>query len=207
MEDSWLAKAKKLHAIAESGLAFCEDEFDRERYEEIAILAREMLSDLSGLKVQQLENMLCLDVKRYITPQLDVRAAVIKDNSILLVKEKSDGLWTLPGGYADVGLSAAENVEKEVLEEAGIKVSADHLYAVRHKAKGDYDNDVRDFYKLFFVCNPTEGFEIKTGPETTEVGFFELENIPDLSTGRVTLRDLKNAFEAKQGPAFITLFD
>lgn len=207
MEDRWLAKAKKLHAIAESGLAFCRDEYDRERYEEISILARQMLSDLSGLRVEQLENMLCLDVKRYISPQLDVRAAVIKDKSILLVKETSDGLWTLPGGYADVGLSAAENVEKEVFEEAGIKVNANHLFAVRHKAKGEYDNDVRDFYKFFFICSATNGLDIKTGPETSDVGFFTLNNLPELSKGRVILRDLQNAFTANQAKIKTTIFD
>lgn len=207
MEGFWLAKVKKLHAIAETGLAFAKDDYDIERYEEIAALARDMLSNLTSIPVNQLKHLLTTDVRRYVSPQIDVRGAVFHQDKILLVQEKTDGRWTLPGGYADLGLSAAENIEKEVHEEAGIKVRAQTLFAVRHKAKGQYDEDVRDFYKLFFICQATNGVNIKTGSETSDVGFFGASSIPKLSSGRIILRDIENAFAAKHAEHFCPLFD
>lgn len=197
MEDPWLAHAKRLHAIAESGLAFAEDPFDVERYEEIARIARTMLAHLANTPLKNIDNLVTPDIKRYVTPMVEVRGAIFKDKKILLVQEKADGLWTLPGGYADVGLSAAENIEKEVFEESGIKVSTERLFSIRHKAKGPYPGDIREFYKLFFLCQLTNSDqEPCSGLETLDVGYFTLEGLPALSTGRTSLRDIEDAFEA-----------
>ncbi len=137
---------------------------------------------------------------RYVTPQIDVRGAVIEADRILLVREKSDGGWTLPGGFAEVGFSPAENVEKEIFEEAGINARAHALIGVRHKARHEYDADLRDFYKLFFLCETVDTFEIKPGIETTDVGFFALNDLPPLSTDRILQKDLIAAFEYLSRP-------
>lgn len=199
MESIWLSSVKRLHALAESGLAFCKNDYDIERYEEIALIARQLLTTLVKQPISDIEVILKQPVRRYVTPQVEVRGAVFNQNKILLVKEVSDGKWTLPGGYADVGLSPVENVEKEIIEEAGIGVKTLRLFALRHKARGDYDADIRDFYKLFFVCEP-QSLDISTGIETSDVGFFSQDELPNLSTGRINLRDINDAFEAHLSP-------
>ena len=135
MEPTWLAMAKRLQALAETGLQFSSDQYDQERYQEIASIALEMMAQLGNVPIEPIKNLLSTGEVGYVTPKVEVRGAIIQDDKILLVQEKEDSLWALPGGYADVGLSPAENVEKEVLEEAGIPVKAHYLYAVRHKAK------------------------------------------------------------------------
>ena len=110
MESDWLRWAKRLQAIASTGLHFGAGEFDRERYREIADIAHEMLAALGKQPIERIEGLISDFAKGYATPKVDVRGAVIEDGQVLLVREKSDGLWTLPGGYADVGISASENI-------------------------------------------------------------------------------------------------
>ena len=145
--------------------------------------------------------------KGYATPRIDVRGAVIQNDQILLVQEKADGLWSLPGGYADVGLSAAENVAKEISEEANIQVGVRSLYSVRHKAQHAYSEDARDFYKFFFLCEQTDDADPTPGLETDNVGFFTLNELPALSRGRVIPEDITAAFHASRQAAPPALFD
>jgi ADP-ribose pyrophosphatase YjhB (NUDIX family) len=194
MENQWLTFAKRLQAISSTGLHFCRDEFDRERYAEVGNIADEMLATIGSVPIEKIRGLVSDFAKGYATPKVDVRGAVIENESILLVRERSDGLWTLPGGFADVGRSAAENVEKEIWEEAGLKVSARRLFGVRHKAKQPYDPDARDFYKLFFLCERQDAAAPKAGAETSEVGFFKLDRLPALSRGRVIESDIRAAF-------------
>lgn len=208
MEDEWLSHAKKLHAIASTGLHFGASDYDKERYAEVADIADRMLSDLGNVPITAIANLFPMHAKSYANPQIDVRGAVIKNDKILVVRERTDGLWTLPGGYADVGLSAAENTVKEVVEEANITVKATRLYAVRHKAKHAYDADMRDFYKFMFLCEPVDvDQEPAPGPETSDAAYMRLDEIPPLSTGRIIMADLELAFEASQDPNFLTSFD
>ncbi len=172
MEPQWLTYGKRLQAIASTGLHFSRDQFDRERYEEIATIANEMLAALGNVPVERIEGLVSDFARGYATPKVDVRGALVEDDAILLVREQSDGLWTLPGGFADVGLSPARNVEKEIYEEAGINVSARRLYGVRYKAGSGYSPDVRDFYKMFFLCGRDQRMEARAGSETSEVRFF-----------------------------------
>lgn len=207
MENQWLNFAKRLQSIATTGIEFTKDEFDKERYEEISNIALSMLSELGQTPIARIQNLVSEHSKGYETPKVDVRAAIFKDNKILLVKEKSDGLWTLPGGYADVGLSPAENVEKEVSEEAGIVVKASQLYSLRHKAKGNFDSDVRDFYKLYFLCEFDDTQPISAGLETSDVEYFEKDKLPPLSRGRVIEEDLYLAWQFKQDGLLQASFD
>lgn len=205
MEPVWITYAKRLQAIASTGLHYCKDEFDKERYGEIAEIASAMLADIGNVPIERIAGLVSDFAKGYATPKVDVRGAVIEDGKILLVREHSDGLWTLPGGFADVGRSAAENVQKEILEEAGMRVVARRLYGVRHKAKRPYDPDARDFYKLFFLCDRADEAQPTTGLETSEARFFPRRALPPLSRGRVIEQDIEAAFSHAEGglqPAF-----
>ncbi|MCZ6458362.1 MAG: NUDIX hydrolase [Gammaproteobacteria bacterium] len=207
MENTWLTWAKQLQGIASTGIAYSEGAYDTIRYEEVAAIANAMLATLGSVPIARISNLVSDFAQGYATPKVDVRGAVIEDNAILLVREVSDGLWTLPGGFADIGVSPSENVVKEIWEEAGIRVSAQGLYGIRHKAKHDYAPDVRNFYKLFFVCRKLDDEPPSPGLETTEVGFFPLAELPALSTGRVLEKDLVAAFEFAADPTRLALFD
>lgn len=207
MEDRWLHWAKRLQAIASTGIHFGHHEYDRERYQEVASIAQQMLALLGQVPINVIANLVPDFAQGYATPKIDVRGAVFNGEEILLVRERTDGLWTLPGGYADVGLSAAENVEKEVLEEANLTVKAANLFAVRHKAKHGYKPDTRDFYKFFFICERVDSRPPQPGLETLDADFFPLQALPPLSLGRVIAADINAAFEYKHDPSRETLFD
>jgi ADP-ribose pyrophosphatase YjhB (NUDIX family) len=207
MESEWLTMAKRLHSVAETGIAYATDPYDVERYQEIAEIALKQLAALGQQPIERVKSLVSEGAKGYVTPKVDVRGAVFQENRILLVREKSDNLWTMPGGFADVGLSPAENVEKEILEEAGIVIEASYLYSVRHKARGEYDPDVRDFYKLFFLCEGNQGDIPVPGDETSDADYFDVNQLPPLSTGRTVESDIHAAckFHSNRGRA--THFD
>ncbi|WP_129790748.1 NUDIX hydrolase [Sphingosinicella sp. CPCC 101087] len=207
MESLWLAHAKRLQAIASTGLHFARDPFDRERYAEVAQIANAMLAELGSVPIARIEGLVSDFAQGYATPKVDVRGAVIEDGRVLLVRERSDGRWTLPGGFADVGLSAAQNIAKEMREEAGIEVAVAGLYAVRHKAKRPYEPDARDFYKLFFLCERESDAVAVAGHETSGADFFAPDALPELSLGRVTEADIAAAFAYRGAALPVTLFD
>lgn len=207
MEDLWLSYTKKLQAISSTGLYYASDEYDKERYNEILKISLEMISILGNTPVSRVKDLMTKHSKGYATPKIDVRGAVFKDDKILLVKEKSDGLWTLPGGFADIGISAANNIKKEIKEEAGINVIVKKLYSVKHKALGDYKDDLRDFYKIFFICNQLDLESPKAGLEISDVDFFDIDNIPNLSRGRVIENDIEEAFKHFRNPNLETFFN
>lgn len=207
MEDVWLAYAKRMQALALTGLHYCKDEYDRERYQEISDIALQMLADLAVVPLERITGLVSDHATGYVTPTVDVRGALIEQGKVLLVREKSDGLWTLPGGFADVGLSAGENVVKEIFEEASVKVTATHLYNVRHKAKGDYPPDVRDFYKMFFLCERSDKTSPTAGLETIDADFFNPESLPPLSKGRVSPHDIYAAFDFHASKTRVAHFD
>ena len=207
MEQEWLTYAKRLQAIAETGRHFSKDPFDTERYEEISKIAVRMMARLASAPVAQVQGLLSRSSTGYATPKIDVRGALVRDGQILLVREQSDGVWSLPGGFADVGLSAAQNVRKEFLEEAGLKAQVTRLYALRYKARNAYDADLFDYYKLFFLCEAEVGQPPNAGLETTHVEFFGPEELPPLSRKRVLEADIAAAFAHAADPGLAPLFD
>lgn len=208
MESRWLTRLKQIHAIAQSGLAYCSDPFDEERYHQLSHIALQMMSDLTNTPIESLSLAITPVKRRYLTPFVEVRGALFdSQNQVLLAKETVDGRWSLPGGYADVGLSAKENIEKEMLEETGVKAKATRLVAVRHKAKSEYEQDSRDFYKLIFLCEMHTQGAFSKNPEISEVGFFPLDALPDLSLCRTIERDLHDACRAHRSPVIDTIFD
>ena len=208
MESTWLTYAKRIQSIADTGMTFATDDFDKERYQELADIGNKMLAELGNVPIERIENLLGDLGNGYATPKVDVRGAVVNNNKILLVREKTDGLWALPGGYADSGLSASQNVKKEISEEAQIEVTVTSLYAIKHKAQHDYAPDVREFYKLFFLCKQNDERVMATpGMEVSDVDFFSFSQLPPLSTGRVNLNDIETAFAASAGKLAKVLFD
>ncbi|MGL4237840.1 NUDIX hydrolase [Tabrizicola sp.] len=194
MEDIWLQYAKRLHALASTGATYAKDRYNLERYQEIGRMAVEMIANLGTVPVDRVQELIGPFAQGYATPKVDVRGAVFVDGRVLLVRERTDGRWSLPGGFADVGLSPAENVSKEIREETCLEVNVEALIGVRHKAKGPYEPDARDFYKLFFACTVTGSFDGPRDPDIVEHDFFGLAEIPPLSLGRTSNEDVEMAF-------------
>ncbi len=207
-EGAWLAWARELQGIAQTGLEFSRDAYDRERYEAVRALASQMMAAGSGEPAAVIEGLFAGE-QGYATPKVDVRGAVVDGaGRLLMVREIADGgRWTLPGGWADVNLTAAENVVKEVREESGLEVRVRKLAAVWDRTRQGHPDRVFSCYKLFFVCEVVGGAAM-TGPETSEVGWFGEDALPeDLSLGRVLPAQLRRMFVHAREAGLATDFD
>lgn len=202
--EQWLQWAVELQALAQAGLTYGKDVYDRERYQRIREISAEILAAKSGLPMEQVQDLFCGE-SGYQTPKLDTRAAVFQGDKILLVHE-NDGTWCLPGGWCDVNISAAENVVKEVKEEAGLDVRADLVIAVQDREKHNRPVYANKICKIFFLCTALGG-EFVPNSETTETGYFGLEELPVLATAKVTEAQIKMCFEAKNAEHWVTRFD
>ena len=203
-QEKWLQWAVELQALAQAGLTYGKDVYDRERYQRIREIAAEMITLKTDIPVDKVKNLFCEEAG-YQTPKLDTRAAIFEGDKILLVHE-NDGTWCLPGGWCDVNISAAENVVKEVKEEAGLDVTADLVIAVQDREKHNRPVYANKICKIFFLCSVTGG-EFVPNSETTETGYFGLEELPNLATAKVTEEQIKMCFEAKDAEHWVTLFD
>ncbi len=193
---------KEIRAIAQSGLHFTRDPFDRGRFERLIEIASLLYTEFSDADLALVERFF-IPEEGYATPKVDLRACVLKDGKVLLVRERSDGLWTLPGGWADQNESPREGIVREVREETGYRIRADALYAVRdrdrHPYKPRYPVSV---YKLFFLAT-IEGGSPEANEEISEIGFFPPTELPPLSESRVLPEDIVAGyrhFENKDGP-------
>lgn len=207
MDDpQWLNIARELRAIAQTGLTFTQDRFDRQRYERLRELAATMLAQGSGEDYSQLLELLQSD-SGYATPKVDVRGAAFVDGRVLMVREISDGNWTLPGGWADIHQSAAECVVREIAEESGFAARALKLAAVRdYQKSGHPPRNLDSIYKLFFICEITGG-AARASDETSEVAFFARDALPPLSLGRITAAQIERMFQHAEQPELATDFD
>lgn len=206
MEPKWLEWAKRLQAIAQNGLTFAEGHFDVERYEQVRRIAAEMLADESGANVEDVLDLFVRE-KDYATPKVDVRGAAFQDGKVLLVKECSDGKWSLPGGWADVGESPSESVEREVWEESGFTVKAKRLAAIYDRSKHPHKPLMHyHVYKLFFLCEITGG-EATTSDETEEIAFFDEGDLPELSITKILPEQIARMFDHYRRPELPTYFD
>jgi ADP-ribose pyrophosphatase YjhB (NUDIX family) len=206
MEPNWIEWAKRLQAIAQNGLTFAETSFDVERYAAVRQIAAEMIAAGSNVEFQRVLDLLSDDVG-YATPKVDVRAVIFRDDALLLVKERDEGRWTLPGGWADVGESPRENVVREVAEESGYQVRATKLLAVYDRSLHAHEPPFPfHVYKLFFQCEIVGG-AAETRFETSAVAFFRADSLPPLSLTRVTPAQIDRMFEHRRHPDWPADFD
>jgi ADP-ribose pyrophosphatase YjhB (NUDIX family) len=206
IEPQWIRWARELQAISQTGNHFATSDYDRERYQRISEIAAEIFArqgDIEGSKIRTI-----FDAQSgYATPKIDVRAAVFRDGKILLVQERSDGLWTLPGGWADVNDSPSEAIQKEVLQESGFRARTERLLAVFDRAKHPHDPPFPfHIYKMFFLCK-IEGGEATPSSETSSVDFFGVEALPPLSLSRITEDQIRFCFRAGLNATIPTAFD
>jgi ADP-ribose pyrophosphatase YjhB (NUDIX family) len=205
-EPQWLRIARELRAIAQTGLAFTTDRFDRQRYERVRELAASMLAAGSGEQYEVIIEIL-REGWGYATPKVDVRGAAFVDGRVLLVREIGDGKWTLPGGWADVNQSAAECVVREIAEESGFEARTVKLAAVRdYQKSGHPPRNVDSIYKMFFICEITGG-AARPSIETSEVAFFPRDALPPLSLGRTTAAQIDRMFHHAEHPELAADFD
>jgi ADP-ribose pyrophosphatase YjhB (NUDIX family) len=205
MENKWLGWAKQLQSIAQAGLTFGADRYDLDRYEQIRTISIEILHEYTDIDQKKIRELFASETG-YQTPKVDIRAAVFKDDKILMVREKSDGAWSLPGGWADVNSSVSESVKRECLEEAGAVVRPKRIIAVHLANK--HNNPLFPFtiYKIFVECELVEN-SFKENTETLDAGFFEYDKLPELSFHRNTPDQISMCFEAKKHVVFETIFD
>ena len=199
--------AVRLAALAQDGLTYSLSDYDTDRYSAIGGLAAELLSAVSGRDAVELHLELGRD-SGYATPKVDVRGACFDaDERVLLMRERIDGLWSLPGGWADPGDTPAAAVAREVREEAGATVDVNHLVACWDRdARGHLPPLPVAVVKLFFLCRVLELGEPDT-LETLETGWFALDALPPLSTGRVTEAELQRCLAHHRDPALPTEWD
>lgn len=207
MSQQWVEWTQRLQAIAQNGLTYSENPYDLERYQQLQQIAAEI-----GAVYTQMEPSYILDLFAkeigYATPKVDVRGVVFQDEQILLVKEREDGCWTLPGGWVDIGESPSEAVVREIYEESGYQTKAVKLLAIydRNHPRHEHPPMQHHVYKLFFECellggNPVENFE------TEGADFFRESEIPNLSLGRVVPSQIAKFFEYSRRPDWQTDFD
>jgi ADP-ribose pyrophosphatase YjhB (NUDIX family) len=207
MEPDWLRWAKQLAALAQDGLTYCDNEYETDRYKQIRQVAAEMMSAGFGVETRVFIDLFSQE-RGYATPKVDVRGAVFRDGRILLVREKIDGGWTLPGGWADPCQSPSEAVAREVFEEAGFEVRVTKLAAAYDRSKHPHEPPMPfHLYKLFFLCEITGGAATESY-ETTGVEFFAEDSIPqDLSISRTLPFQIARMFEHHRNPTLPTDFD
>jgi ADP-ribose pyrophosphatase YjhB (NUDIX family) len=198
MNQKWVKWAQKIQSISQSGLAFSKDVYDIERYEELMDLSAEIMSEYTGVEKEQMKGLFAQE-KGYQTPKADVRGAVFEEGKILLVKEKTNDKWSLPGGFCDVGLSPSENVIKEIREESGYEVRHKKLLALLDYHKYPHPPQPFHYYKIFIQCEIIGG-NPAAGLETSEIGFFEEDALPDLSVDRNTESQIRLLFEFLRNP-------
>jgi ADP-ribose pyrophosphatase YjhB (NUDIX family) len=198
-----LALVRRLQAIAANGLEYARDPYDVARYTELRALA----VDLAGAPGDERLAALMTDDAGHPTPKVDVRGALFRHGRVLLVRERADGRWTLPGGWADLDDSPREAVEREVREESGWAVRATRLFAVHDRDRHNEPPHAHRIYKLFFLCEPLPGPPGAPDHEVDAVGFFAPEDLPPLSTGRTSEGQLARAFAHRADPSLPTEFD
>ncbi len=203
--DKWTELAMRVQSIAQAGLAYGENEYDRERYQELRDISAEMLAFATETPVKEVKKYFCSE-NGYQTPKIDTRAAIFSDGKILLVHEKN-GTWSLPGGWCDVDQSVGSNAVKETKEETGLNVYAERLIAVQDWRKHNVCNLPYGVIKIFVLCNVTGG-EFVENIETTEIRYFDRNEIPDeIAPEKATLEQINMCFDAYMDENWKVAFD
>jgi len=206
MDPNWLRWAKQLAGLAQDGLTYSDNPYDIDRYEQMRDVAAEMMATGFDLDKKSVMELLIRE-EGYATAKVDVRGVAFRDEKILLVREKLDGGWTLPGGWADPWQSPSEAVVREVFEESGFESKVTKLAAVWDRSKHPHVPYMPfHIYKLFFLCEITGG-QATESIETTGVDFFALDALPELSISRTLPEQIARMYEHWRNPALPTDFD
>ncbi|MFK7691885.1 NUDIX hydrolase [Paenibacillus sp. HJGM_3] len=199
MKLQWLEWAKQIQAISQSGLAYSKDVYDQERFEQLRQLSIEIMSAYTGVEEEKVRSLFAAE-QGYATPKVAVRAVVFREGKLLLVRERADGAWALPGGWADIGLSPKEIAVKETREESGYEVQAGRLLAIFDKNRHeDQPPSPYHEYTVYILCELIGGEE-RTSVETSEVGFFGPDELPVLSSSRNTENQVNMLFSYLNNP-------
>lgn len=197
--------AQKIQALSQTGLTYAQDPYDRERYEELREIAAEMLAAPTGAEPPELLALFRAE-EGYATPKIDVRGVIIQGEQVLLVRERADGLWTLPGGWADVGDTPSRAVEREIWEESGYEAKTTKMLALYDRNLHGHPPMAFHVYRAFFRCEITGGTPALSS-ETDGVDFFALDALPPLSVERVTAKQIARFFDHARHPDWPTDFD
>ena len=203
-ENMWLEWAKELQFISQCALAYCKDVYDIERFERIREISAEMVSRIADLPVGTVRDLFC-DESGYQTPKMDCRAAIVEDGKILLVQESS-GLWALPGGWVDVGLSVRENTIKEVREEAGLEVRPTRVIALYDRKKHLKPDYIHGICTVYVLCERLSGC-FKPNVETIASGFFDVDHLPPIATGKCNEEQIRMCLHAANDDNWRVEFD
>jgi ADP-ribose pyrophosphatase YjhB (NUDIX family) len=201
----WLKLARELQAIGQTGLAFSQSDYDIGRYRRITEIASELFAEGAGFDSRLLAEQF-LSQPGYATPKVDVRGAIVRGNEVLLVQERSDGRWCLPGGWADVGETPAEMVVREVLEECGLSIAPVSLIGIFDGNRSQEPLAAYHAYKLVFLCEIVSG-EPAAGDEIAAVGWFHFDSLPVLSANRTDARHLAAVQAFTAGTSERAVFD
>ncbi len=205
MNEKWLEWASRLQSIAQAGLTFGENQYDLDRYQQIRNLSVEIMHEYTEVSHEKIRDLFASETG-YQTPKVDIRASVFKDDKILMVREKIDGAWSLPGGWADVNSSVGESAVRECREEAGAEVTPKRIIAIQ-LANRHYETPYPyTIYKVFVECELI-GNNFAENTETIEAGFFSHDSLPSLSTERNTRSQIEMCFDAKKHNLFEAVFD
>lgn len=203
--EKWLKWAMEIQSLAQAGLAYTENPYDIERYERLREISVEMVAEKSNISLDKVERLFCNETG-YQTPKLDTRAAIFKDNKILLTHE-NNGTWSLPGGWCDVLESVKSNTVKEVKEETGLDVEAVKIISIQDRNKHNKPQYAYGVCKVFVLCNIIGGKFIKN-IETTETKYFSLEEIPsNLAEEKTNKEQIEICFAAFNNQSWQTQFD
>ena len=202
---TWMQWAIELQSLAQAGLAYGKDSYDKERYTRIREISAEIISHMSDIPTDKVRNLFCNE-SGYQTPKIGTRAAIFQNGKILLVHE-NNGTWSLPGGWCDVDQSVASNVIKETREETGLLVSAERLIAVQDWRLHNVRNYAYGVIKIFVLCKSTGG-SFAENIETTGIGYFNRDELPaNLATEKTTAEQIQMCFDANNDNNWKTQFD
>ena len=204
-DNLWLDWVIELQSLAQAGLTYGKDVYDKERYTRIREISAEMMSYITDVPLEKVKDLFC-DEAGYQTPKIDTRAAIFQDDKILLVQE-NNGTWALPGGWCDVNVSVAENTIKEAREEAGLDVVVTDVIAVQDREKHNFPQYAHRICKIFMMCSAVGGC-FKENIETTASGYFAENELPCLAIEKTTAEQIEMCFDAYRAKEnWKTLFD
>ncbi|MDD4279423.1 NUDIX hydrolase [Candidatus Sumerlaeota bacterium] len=204
LKEPWLKWATELQFIAQAGLTYSKDPFDLERFERIRTIAAEMMAHKTGISLEKIRDLFCNETG-FQTPKIDTRAAIFKKDKVLLVHE-IDGRWSMPGGWVDVNDSVGNSTAKEAKEEAGLDVMPTRIIAIHDRNKHNPPIYPYGVCKIFVLCKVVGG-HFEPNIETTEIKYFDTDNLPPLAENKNTVEQIKLCLKASKSRNWKIQFD